>query len=195
MRRTLCVCGLGPRLDTRTRVVVLIHKIELGKPTNTGRLAVRYLANSELVVRGEAPRPEPAAPVPAGYEPLLLLPAADATPLGAWRGTRDPLALLVPDGNWRQAVKMRKRLSGLDTVPCAALPIAPRSGRRLRSDESGPGRLATLEAIARALGVLEGPAIEQALLHVFRVMVERTLWTRGRIPASAVTGGIPDGAL
>jgi hypothetical protein len=55
--------------------------------------------------------------------------------------------------------------------------------------------LATMEAIARVFGWLEGPAVRRALEYVFRAMVERTLWSRGIITAADVTGGIPPGTL
>ena len=64
---------------------------------------------------------------------------------------------------------------------------------RLRS-ESHPAGLATIEAIARAMGILEGPHVQEALERVFRAMVERTLWVRGSLAAEEVTGGIPEGA-
>ena len=71
--------------------------------------------------------------------------------------------------------------------------VAPR-GRALDLSAALP----TIEAIARALRVLEGsagPDVEEALLHVFRAMVERTLWSRGEYETDQVTGGIPEGAL
>ena len=58
---------------------------------------------------------------------------------------------------------------------------------------TAPARLATLEAVAHALGILEGPEVERALLRVYRIMTERTLWSNGRISAADVTGGIPAG--
>ena len=65
--------------------------------------------------------------------------------------------------------------------------------KRLRT-ASAPHRMATLEAVAHALGVLEGPDIESALLRVFQIMTDRTLWSNGRIAAADVTGGVPAGA-
>jgi hypothetical protein len=44
-----------------------------------------------------------------------------------------------------------------------------------------------------ALGILEGADVEAALLHVYRILTERRLWTNGRVAASDVTGGIPPG--
>jgi len=65
----------------------------------------------------------------------------------------------------------------------------------LRS-ENREGGLATLEAIARALRILEpeGEAIEAAMLDVFRIMVDRTLWLRGQLSDEQVTGGLPQAA-
>jgi DTW domain-containing protein YfiP len=183
--------------------VLIIHQLEARKPTNTGAIAARCLPNSAVVYRGrpaggdgEAGSPAPAlAPPPSlwpdGAQPLLLYPHEEATPLEAWRGHASPLALLVPDGTWRQAARTRARLAR--GIPCVALPGARADGTRLRTP-AHPERLATLEAVALALGILEGAAVEQSLMRVFRTMTERTLWTKGRLPAAEVTGGIPEGA-
>jgi DTW domain-containing protein YfiP len=55
-------------------------------------------------------------------------------------------------------------------------------------------QLATLEAIAHAFGILEGPAAEAHLLHAFRTVVERALWSNGRLSDTQVTTGVPVGA-
>jgi DTW domain-containing protein YfiP len=189
LHRSLCLCALIPQVSTRTRVVLVMHQLELNKPTNTGRLAVRCLPNSEVLVRGRAA--DHRAPFAFPGLPLLLFPHAGAEPLERWRESDRPVTLIVPDGTWRQAARVRRRVPGLDAVPCVALP-AGASGYRLRHAVR-PGRLSTMEAIARALGVLEGAAVEAPLSHIHQVMVDRTLWSNGRLPAEAVTGGIPDG--
>ena len=48
--------------------------------------------------------------------------------------------------------------------------------------------------MARALGILEGPEVRGAIEQLFRVMVERTLWSRGMLAVGEVTGGVPDAA-
>ena len=58
LHRTLCLCALIPRLVTRTKVVLVMHDLELRKPTNTGTLAARCLPNSSVLVRGR-PRTVP----------------------------------------------------------------------------------------------------------------------------------------
>jgi DTW domain-containing protein len=182
---------------TRTRLVLLIHRKEDRKPTNTGRLAAECLQNSEIHVRGHHDRPSTPLQFAPNTQPLLLFPHEDATPLGAYANLERPISLVIPDGTWRQASKVRKRVPGLAELPCVTLPPGPPSMYRLRF-EAHEGGLATLEAIARAIGILEsdgaGPSVQQQMEDVFRIMVERTLWCRGAIDASTVTGGVPAGS-
>jgi DTW domain-containing protein YfiP len=183
-----------PRIETRTRVLLVIHRFEDRKSTNTGRLATHCLTNSEVVVRGDANAPGDAVDFPPGSEPVLLFPHEDAVPLRDFAASKRPVALVVPDGNWRQASKVRKRVPGLDALPCAMLEPGASSLYRLR-EETHPRGLATMEAIARALGVLEGEAVQRELERLFLVMVERTLWSRGELGRAEVTTGLPDGAV
>ena len=195
MHESLCVCSLIPRIETRTRLVLVIHRVEARKPSNTGRLAAACFPNSEVLVRGHADAPSaPIAPAP-GSRPLLLFPHEDAVPLGPGHAAGPgPVTLIVPDGTWRQASKVRQRVPGLRDVPCVSLPADAPSIYRLRAEAHEHG-LATLEAIARAMGLLEGAHVREALEHVFRAMVERTLWSRGELATGDVTGGVPPGAL
>ena len=179
-------------METRTRVVLVIHRYEDRKPTNTGRLATECLVNSEVLVRGHQDRPsEPIRGVP-GSRALVLFPYPGARPITDYAGAGD-VTLIVPDGNWRQASKVYKRVPGLRDAPCVCLPSGSPSSYRLRTEAHAQG-LSTLEAIARALGVLEGAHVQGALERVFHAMVERTLWARGELGARDLRGGIPDGA-
>lgn len=192
----LCACALIPKIAARTRLVLVIHRTELRKTTNTGRLATQCLVNSELVVRGDD---EPTAPMVFGDDvaPVLLFPADDAIPLDVLvpRLGGKPVVLVVPDGTWRQAAKARNRVAGLRDIPCASLPAGGSPSRYQLRIASHADGLATIEAVARALGVLEGPSFQAALEHPFRVMVDRTRWARGLCSTEDVTGGIPEGAL
>jgi DTW domain-containing protein YfiP len=197
MHETLCICALVPRLETRTRLELTVHCREERKPTNTGQLAARCLQRSNISIVGDRERPLELAPVTADEQAVLLFPADDAVPITHFAASERPIVLIVPDGTWRQASKMRKRIPGLATMPCVTLPEAGPSNYRLRA-EVHEGGLATFEAIARALCILEGeagPQIEAAMLAVFRVMVERTLWLRGALSNDEVTGGIPAAAI
>ena len=196
MHRSLCICALLPRIATRTRVVVVLHQLEARKPTNTGALAAKCLENSVVVYRGRAPGGATADPLDhqlsSETDPLLLYPHPSATPLGAWRGADKPITLIVPDGTWPQAARTCRRLRAFADFHCVSLPAPGVAADRLR-DSARPDRLATLEAVALALGILEGPTVRDALMRMYRIMTERTLWTNGRVSAAGVTGGIPAG--
>jgi DTW domain-containing protein len=176
-----------------TRVVVLMHEREVRRPSNTGRLALACLTNSALAVRH--PGDDDAVVWrPKESTPALLFPSADAVPLAEWHlRTQGPVTLLVPDGTWGQARRLHQRLPGLRGVVCVKLPAGPPTAYHLRA-QVGAERVSTMEAIARALGVLEGPEVQAALERVFTIMVDRTLWMRGRLARDCVTGGIPEEA-
>ncbi len=188
------MCSLIPKLAIRTRLVLVIHKLEARKPTNTGQLAAECVLGSRVVLRGGQGADLDAEPLAVpGTRPVLLFPHEDATDLREHVGGA-PLTLIVPDGTWRQASKVRRRVAGLEGVPCARLPPGPPSRYLLRFESHDDG-LATHEAVARALGILEGPDVEEAMMRVFRAMVDRALWSRGDLRSSEVSLGIPPGVV
>lgn len=193
MHASLCVCSFLPRIETRTRLALVIHRVEARKPTNTGLLATECLVNHEVHVRGHVDDPSEAIAFGSDRQPVLLFPHEDAGRLEDYVGSR-PITLVVPDGTWRQASKVRNRIPSMRDVPCVSFGIGAPSRYRLRSEAHEHG-LATVEAIARAFGILEGKEVEEALLRPFMVMVERTLWSRGELNASRVTGGVPIEAM
>jgi DTW domain-containing protein YfiP len=196
MHGTLCICPLIPKLETRTRLALLIHDKEARKPTNTGQLATRCVVGSSVELVGVPGHPAAMPQVAANEQPLLLYPATDAVSIEAYASSERPIVLIVPDGTWRQANKMRRRIAGLAEVPCVILPEMGRTQYRLRS-EHHVGGLATFEAIARALRVLEGgagEAIETAMMALFQVMVDRSLWLRGQRRDDEVADGLPEAA-
>jgi DTW domain-containing protein YfiP len=204
MHRNVCLCALLPRLRTRTQLILIMHQLEVSKTTNTGRLAALCIEGTQVVVRGREGARGPVADAPPPLtltfppdtQPLLLFPHDDATALESWVASPRPVTLVVPDGTWSQAIRARKRIPGLAALPCARLP----SSASLRADrfqlrhDGRPGHLSTLAAVAIALGILEGSAVQQELERILAMMIDRTLWTNGRIKSADVSGGIPEGA-
>ncbi len=187
----LCLCATVEPLDLGTRVVVLRHRREFFKPTNTGRLVELTLSNGEI--RNFGARNEPFGPanlVDPSRRTLLLYPATDSRELALDHADPRPITLIVPDADWRRAHKLMSREPALAGILRVHLPSGPPSNYRLRR-HTDPRFLATFEAIARALGIIEGAPVRVHLEHVFNMMVERTLWSRGQIPSEQVTGGIP----
>ncbi|AKF09941.1 tRNA-uridine aminocarboxypropyltransferase [Sandaracinus amylolyticus] len=164
----LCFCAeLPPPLEVATRVVLVVHRKEVLKPTNTGRLAVRLLEGASLVVRGD--RDAERAPLALEGRRRVLFPAPEARVLDASdRGC----TLIVPDGSWAQARKVLRRDPLAEGAEPVVLPPSDASRYGLRRNPR-EGGLCTIEAIARALGVVESPQIEARLLEVLDTFVAR----------------------
>ena len=190
LKPALCICDRLPHLATRTHVCFITHKMEDLKSTNTGRLARAVLDNSSLVLFGNDLPALPTAPWPAGHRPVVLFPQRGApavTP--ALLHDARPLCLVALDGTWRQANRWRKRFL-VERVPFAVPPPGGPGAYRLRA-APGEAGLCTLEAVARALGALEGGDVERALVDALELFQSRLLWLRGAIDRAEVVGGLP----
>jgi DTW domain-containing protein YfiP len=64
-------------------------------------------------------------------------------------------------------------------LPRLRLPAGAPSNYRVRKETKAEG-LATIEAISRALGIIESPAIQIQLDALLKVMTDRTLKSRGQ---------------
>jgi len=175
---THCLCALIPRLDSRTRVLLLQHPSEVNHALNTARLAALGLVNAQLVV-GEVFEDLQALLNPPGYQPRLLFPAEDAQPLQAYTPSDEPLLLVVPDGTWRKARKLLHLNPLLVALPRVTLAEGAVSGYRLRK-APGPGALSTVEAIVQALQVLEAPTLFEPLLKPFEALIDGQIAAMGQ---------------
>jgi len=154
-----------------------MHASEFKATTNTGRWARLALTNSETRLRGEKDRRvDLSGMYDETRQPVFLFPEENSEELRPGMFEK-PVTLIVPDGKWRQASKMWRREPELKKIPCVRLPAGPLSRYMLRRAPQ-PHCLSTLEAIARALGAIEGPGVENTLLKYFDEMVARTLMTR-----------------
>ncbi len=174
-----------------------MHVSERGRTSNTGRLVPLALSNSYVCLRGDRNGPtESSGLVPDGYCGLVLYPSSDSVALDRAfaEGLDGPAALIALDGSWSQAARMARREPSVRNLTRVRLPPGGPSSYRLRT-QSHPSRVCTFEAVARALGVLEGPAVKSVLERFFCIMVERMLWARGKLKPEEVTGGLPLSAL
>lgn len=197
MRTELCVCAEIPKLNTTAHLVLIMHAAELRSTTNTGRLAAQAFPYSEIRVRGRPGDPLSAQGIIAPErQGLLLYPSDDATELTAdfVRSFNKPITLIVPDGTWNQAGKVVKRVPELSEVPRVKLPPGPPSQYQLRVSPQIEN-LATIEAIARAMGVIENKAAQLALERLLEFVVKRTLWSRGMLSLERCRQFIPDAAI
>jgi DTW domain-containing protein YfiP len=173
-----------------------MHNRETFKTTNTARLAALALKNSEVFVRG-LPNERLNLHHLVNDKPISLLltlsdKAQTLTPDWVEKlRTENPgrsFRLVVPDGNWGQASRMTRREPILSQLPWVKLPPGPLSRYRLRYEHHVEG-LSTLEAIGRAMTLLDGnKRTEEHLLHLFELMVERTLSSRPLMRAAKSPG-------
>lgn len=191
VHKWLCVCALAPRVPVRTPLVLVGHVHELGRTSNTVRLLALAVRGAIVLPHGAREGPaDPAAHVPAGATPLVLFPGRGAKQLtpGLVASLPSAPALVVPDGNWKQAGRMVKRIPLLDAALKVALPPQTFAAAALRRNRPGE-RMSTYMAVTQALAVLEGEAVAEPLLDFYRRATDRMLFTRGRLRQADVYGG------
>jgi len=165
----------------QTKIALVIHHRELSRNSNTGLLALRALINSEVRIRGEGREALDLQDLLSPhYRTFLFFPCVGAVELDRKLVTQDrtPIQLIVPDGTWRQAKKILYRHPELKDLPRVKISTPNQSAFQLRA-QSRPERMATLQAIAHALGVIEGDSVRAELMKLYDTKIERTLIGRG----------------
>ena len=153
-------------VTTQTRVVIIRHHLERFRSSNSGRLAHLALPNSEIVEHGGSFGPARLRDLDGAW---LLFPEGEPVHSAP---VPPPKKLIVLDATWSQARRMYRKLDVLRGVPLLRLPDEPMPSARLR-ESPGPGRVSTIEAIARALRLLEGDRVAAPLEQLFEVAVQR----------------------
>ncbi|MBZ4397143.1 DTW domain-containing protein [Myxococcus sp. MISCRS1] len=163
----LCLCAEIPRVQTRTRFLLVQHALEIRKKSNTGRVAALALTNATLLTHGS---PADVLDSSLFAEPgtWLLFPDGPELP----EDTPPPRQVVVLDGSWSQARRMSQRLPTLRLLPRLVLPPPPPGMLHLR-EPSHPAGMSTLDAIARAVELLEGPQTAAPLARLAQLRVQR----------------------
>lgn len=177
VNNVLCVCEFIRPLKIQTNVSLIVHVRELKLTSNTAQFAQKMLPeNAEIVIRGRVNENFTAKPVMErpGF-PLFLYPHDDAHELNDSFKEKfpGPYNLIIPDGNWQQARKVRQREEEFSKLITVKLPPGIISEYGLRKTQH-PEWVSTYEAMAHALGVLEGLETRDRLMDFFRIWVKRT---------------------
>jgi DTW domain-containing protein YfiP len=184
LHKDRCICSCIPKLNLKTRVSLVIHHKELHRSTNTGRLAHHALVNSALLVRGENQKntyQNLSHLIDPQYTNVLFYPAPNALELNQEfleQYTNKPLHLIVPDGNWRQASKVHYRHQELSHIVRVKISTPNTASLHLRKESTQEG-MATLEAIAHALGIIENEEVKKQLMNVYWNKLQQTFLGRG----------------
>lgn len=150
-----CICETLVPVDTTTRVELVLPAREVKKCATTGPFALAALSRARLHLQGQRNAPLAFGSLhEEGRRVVVLYPGERASILDRDFVTSDPrpITLVVPDGTFRQAGQVVRRVPGLAGVTQVKLDTPPRG---------------TFEALARALGVIESPAVERELLEMF----------------------------
>ena len=175
-----CICECIVPQMLSTKVIIVVSRREEKAATNTGRLAHMALTNSAIVARGVLDQPydlnEFLMPKRPAY---LLYPSDDAAVIDEAfvASLSHPINLVVPDGNWRQTVKMCRRDRVMQRLPRIKLPPGPGTRYHVRTERK-EGGMATIEAIARVIGMIESKKAQADLERLMDAMVDRTMLRR-----------------
>lgn len=190
-----CICDYRPRCSVRSRFLLLMHRNELLKPTNTGRLIADVLPEQTLVACWSRTDPHPEL-LQLLEDPtrqcLLIYPEDDSgegptksptkslfkTPEpGILAGGSAPTFILL-DGTWKQARRMMKLSRWLQHVPRMGFPESLLRGYAVRKSEH-LHHLSTAEAAALCLQWAGEVQAADTLLDYFQLFNLHYLATRG----------------
>lgn len=177
----LCICASIKPFGVQTAVSLIVHVRELKLTSNSAQFIQLMLPeNARTFIRGKVFEDfSPDEIVAREGRPIFLYPHEDAHELNEnfLRDFPGPYHLIVPDGNWHQARKVRKREDAFKQMLAVKLPAGITAEYYLRKAPQ-PEWVSTYESVAHALGVLEGKEVRDELLEFFRAWVQRTLWNR-----------------
>lgn len=172
-----CVCEHIKPFKIETNVSLIVHVRELKLTSNTAQFAQMMLPdNAEITIRGRMNETfDPSDILKRSGRPLFLYPHEDALELNDDFKAKypGPYHLIIPDGNWQQARKVRQREKLLSEIPAVKLPMGITSEYGLRK-ALHPEWVSTYEAMSHALGAVESPDVTAKLMEFFRIWVNNT---------------------
>ena len=181
INKILCFCDEIKKHETKTIVSIIMHHREKHLTSNTAKLATMTLTNATIHLRGLPEKPFTLSDLQITNEvmPLYLFPDDDAEYLDDdfFKKYPGPFQLIIPDGTWSQAKKVRRREPGLSEIKCVKLSENVKGEYKLRRGVREDG-VCTFEAIAYALEVLESKELSEDLLRQFRIMNNRVAKSR-----------------
>lgn len=185
---SVCYCATLTQIETRSRIVILQHPRERGKPIGTAHMVHLCLPGSSLHVGAQWDDSDVLRDACAdpGRPAVLLFPGP-----GARDVLRDPpttpVTLIVVDGTWSQARSVVRRNPRLAELPRFAFEAPEPTNYRIRKEPRAE-YVSTLESLVHVLGALEGDARRfRALMRPMNAMVDAQIAAKARaaLPRSA----------
>ena len=183
-----CICAWRPRVQSRCEFVLLMHRDEVFKPTNTGRLVADVLPHQTHAFCWSRTQPSPALLAllsDTNRQCYIVFPAEVSQAGQASRPvfTEIPVSEKIPtfillDGTWKQSGRMFHLSRWLDAVACVCLPEVLLRGYAVRKSHQ-ENYLSTAEAAALCLQMSNEQQASDVLLQYFQLFNEHYLATRG----------------
>ena len=186
-----CLCPWRPKFDACCEFVLVMHRDEVFKPTNSGRLIADVFPHQTHVFcwsRTEPARELLALLADPGRYCVIVFPA-DANEGAAkphelvYELPRDgrTITFILLDGTWKQSGRMFHLSRWLDDLPCVVLPEALVRNYAVRKSHQ-EHYLSTAEAAGLCLQMANENSAADVLLDYFQLFNLHYLSTRSAVP-------------
>jgi DTW domain-containing protein YfiP len=176
-----CLCSQIPTFNNQVRLSIVMHFKEQYLPSNTAHFAHLMLHHSELILRGKINSPiTDSLKISPLENTYYLFPDEEAVEINeefCEKIQNKKIHLIVPDGTWSQAKKIKKREPILTQIPSVKINPKNPSIYKLRRQVDDFG-LCTLEAIAYAMGQLESLDMEIKMLNFLKIFNNQVIKSR-----------------
>lgn len=183
-----CICEWKVTLDSRCEFVLLMHRNEVFKPTNTGRLIADIFPSNTHVFCWS--RTEPDESLVKILEDkqrrcVIVFPVeAVESGVNSHRVTNELPddekinTFILLDGTWKQSGRMFHLSRWLDDISCVALPDFALKGYAVRKSHQD-NYVSTAEAAALCLELVGDTSGSEVLIDYFHLFNQHYLATRG----------------
>lgn len=186
-----CICQWRPTLGSNSEFILLMHRDEVLKPTNTGRLIADILPAHTHVFCWSRTEPDEGL-LKLLRDPqrrcLIVFPeeaneaAANSRELISELPRDDKInTFVLLDGTWKQSGRMFHLSRWLDEFPCVVLPTTDARGYAVRKSHQD-NYLSTAEAAALCLQLANEEPIAATLRDYFQLFNLHYVATRACVP-------------
>lgn len=186
-----CICQWQPKLESQVEFVLLLHRNEVFKPTNTGRLIADLLPSKTHAFCWSRTEPDRALIELLADENRQCFIVFPADTPGAKNKSRAVFSeipqsskintFILLDATWKQSGRMFHLSRWLENIPCVSLPQGALRGYAVRKSHQDD-YLSTAEAAALCLQLVGELKNSEILLDYFQLFNEHYLATRGSHP-------------
>ena len=183
-----CLCPFKPSIKSLCEFILLMHRNEVFKPTNSGRLVADILPKQTHVFCWSRTQPDSALLqllADPGRECFIVFPADTSESathnhpvVTSLSGSDKIPTFILLDGTWKQSGRMFHLSHWLDGIACITLPATITRGYSVRKSHQ-EDYVSTAEAAALCLEKACEPDNSALLLKYFQVFNEHYLATRG----------------